>query len=391
MNLKKMTAGILSCLQLILLLPVGASAAENYTLGDITGDGNADASDAAEILVDAAATGSGKPSIFTVQQLNAADTNKDGYADSADGAVILVYSALKGTGAVTDDLESYLEKNTANVDSLAAPVITVGKVSGGSQVKWNTVAYASGYEIYRYNGSSAAASDYKLIATVQGGSVASYTDAHGTSSSHCYKIRAYRNQPNGTIYSAYSIAREDWTKEAILQGADLTPHNTFTVYNKQAAETTSYEKTLTENDIALLEKFAAENFPANCTREDQLWITLQWIHKNVNYAYAGDLWNSIADKTWVEAIFVHKAGQCAQYNGALAAMMAYLGYDVSMVQGYRGTYPGNYWQHFWPEVEIADKTYMMECGNYGKSGDWYYFLCTYDQTSKYICNQKNMN
>ncbi len=394
MNLKRVIAGVLTCVQFAMLLPTAAmavNAAENYELGDPTGDSMADASDAANILEDAAAFGVSGTGLLTDAQRSAADTNMDGIVDASDAATILVYSALKGTGAVTESFPVYVEQQQGDVDVLSRPVMYVGKLDGAAKIRWDIVPYATGYEIYRYAGASTSGTNYQLVQTVQGGGTISYVDDLPDNGKYCYKIRAFRKQSSGTIYSDYSIARENWTKEAILQGADLEPHNTITVYNRQGAETTSYDVTLTDEDLAILEKFAVEHFPENCTREDQLWTTLQWIHKNVNYAYAGELWNSIAGMSWAEAVFENQKGQCVQYNGALASMMAYLGYDVCMVQGYRGNASGSYWQHFWPEVNIGGTTYMMECGNLGKSGDWYYFLCTYDQTSKYICNQKNMS
>lgn len=390
MKIRTIIAGILAGIQCAAMLPLSAMAADSSSLGDLTGNGEAGADDASMILVDAAAIGATGTGLLTEEQKLAADTNHDGYADAADAAVILVYSALAGSGAVSGGLEDYLNKANENLDSIAAPVLAVGKRTNAAIIRWDPVAYASGYEIYRCSGTNLNSANYQLVKTVEGGSISSYLDSLSDNGSYCYKVRAYRNQPNGTIYSDFSNARDNWTKEAILQGVDLEPHNTITVYNKQGASTTSYDVTLSENDIAILDKFAMEHFPENCTREDQLWITLQWIHKNVDYAYVGEKWNAIQGLSWVEAIFEKQSGQCVQYNGALAAMMVHIGYDASMVQGYRGTYPSNYWQHFWPEVEIDGKTYMMECGNYGKSGDWYYFLCTYDETSKYICNQKAM-
>lgn len=390
MHLKKTIAGILAGVQCMMLCPTAAHAAQGGTLGDLDGNDGTSAEDASIILVDAASIGATGEGILTEEQKQSADTNKDGSADAADAAVILVYSALVGTGDVTCGLEDYLNKADEDLDFIAAPQITVGKRTQAAIVKWQSVPYATGYEIWRCSGTKASSADYKLITTVGGGAV-SYLDALPDNSSYCYKVRAVRTQPRGVLYSEFSTGRENWTKEAILQGAELVPHDTITVYNRQGKETTSYDVTLSEHDFEILAKFAAEHFPENATREDQLWITLQWIHKNVDYAYVGEKWNSIQGLSWVEAIFEKQRGQCVQYNGAFAAMMAYLGYDAQMVQGYRGTYPSNYWQHFWPEVVIDGKTYMMECGNYGKSGNWYYFLCTYGETSKYICNQKSMN
>ncbi len=392
MKFSKITAGLLACFYSILSLGFTASGAEAYAIGDVNGDTLVDAEDAALILVDAVAIGSEGMSTFTEAQFSAADVDGSGTHDATDAAAILVYSTAYGTGVTTDDFQTYLEKTAANLDSLATPQIIVGKLDLAAVVKWDPIAYASGYEIYRYDGSSAASQNYKLIATVTDANASRYMDTLSNNSDpHCYKICAFRNQPNGTLYSEFSNADVDYTTNSILNAADLEPHNTITVYNRQKAETTSYVYTLSDEDLAILEKFAVEHFPANATREEQLWTTLYWIHKEVDYAYAGELWNSISGMSWAEAVFENQLGQCVQYNGALASMMAYLGYDVCMIQGFRGTWPSNYWQHFWPEVTIAGKTYMMECGNYGKSGDWYYFLETYDQTTKYICNEKNMS
>ena len=69
------------------------------------------------------------------------------------------------------------------------------------------------------------------------------------------------------------------------------------------------------------------------TREQQLWTTLNWIHTNVEYAYVQNgAWAQITNKSYVDAIFTYRKGQCIQYNAAIASMMAYLGYDVNLVQ-----------------------------------------------------------
>ena len=89
----------------------------------------------------------------------------------------------------------------------------------------------------------------------------------------------------------------------------------------------------------------------------------------------------ITNKTYVDAVFTYRKGQCIQYNAAMAAMMAYLGYDVNLVQGYVMS-EGN--QHFWCEVHINGKTYVMETGNAGKNGDWMHFLEPYSEATEYI-------
>ncbi|MBR2088694.1 MAG: transglutaminase domain-containing protein, partial [Oscillospiraceae bacterium] len=137
---------------------------------------------------------------------------------------------------------------------------------------------------------------------------------------------------------------------------------------------------LSDNDIKIIEQFAAEHFPENSTMAEKLYITHQWIHKNVDYAYAGAKWNAIVNKSYVDAIFNYKSGQCVQYNGAMASVLAYYGYDVYMVRGW--TRPGV--QHYWTECNVAGKTYLVECGNLGKNGDsWQYFFKDYPNPGAY--------
>ena len=113
---------------------------------------------------------------------------------------------------------------------------------------------------------------------------------------------------------------------------------------------------------------------------EKLYITHQWIHYNVDYAYAGEKWNSIVNKSYVDAIFNCKRGQCVQYNGAMASVLAYYGYDVYMVRGW--TRPGV--QHYWTECVVAGQTYLVECGNSGKNGDWWqYFFEEYPNPGAY--------
>ncbi|MDE5563732.1 MAG: arylamine N-acetyltransferase [Oscillospiraceae bacterium] len=159
-------------------------------------------------------------------------------------------------------------------------------------------------------------------------------------------------------------------KDAMLNNAVLSPRRTITVYDQQKGsgkEIVDFTFTLKDADIAIIEQFAAEHFPENSTLAEKLYITHQWIHYNVDYAYAGAKWNEIVNLSYVDAIFNHKKGQCVQYNGAMASVLAYYGYEVYMVKGY--TSPGT--QHFWTQVEIDGHTYMVECGNSGKNGDWW--------------------
>ncbi len=67
-------------------------------LGDVNEDGDVDATDAANILVAAAAVGAGGDSGFTETQAKNADVNGDGTFNSQDAANVLQYAAAAGSG-----------------------------------------------------------------------------------------------------------------------------------------------------------------------------------------------------------------------------------------------------------------------------------------------------
>ncbi len=254
------------------------------------------------------------------------------------------------------------------------------------KVSWSRNAQASGYQIFR---SSDYGWTYKCVKTISSNKTVSWTNT-GLSNDkyYVYAIRSYKKVGNKTYYSGLKYA---FSGDALarLNAATLKSHRSFKVCNRQGATTTSYTYTLSDKDIKILKNFAAKHFKSSMTRDEKLWVTLDWINKNVKYARGAD-WDQIVSKSWVDAIFTYKKGQCAQYNGAMAAMMAYLGYDVDLVQGYRGSWQGSHWQHFWCELKIAGLTYVMETGNYGENGNWMYFVARYNETSGYVRNRVDM-
>ena len=78
-------------------------------LGDVNADNTADATDAAMILVAAAAQGAGEDSGFSETQATAADVNDSGSFDATDAALVLQYAAYAGAGG-TQTFEEFLEK-----------------------------------------------------------------------------------------------------------------------------------------------------------------------------------------------------------------------------------------------------------------------------------------
>lgn len=80
----------------------------NLVIGDLNGDDIANSVDAAEILVAAAAVGSGTESGLTERQELAADVNSDGIFNSVDASLVLQYAAYAGSGG-TLAFEDFLE------------------------------------------------------------------------------------------------------------------------------------------------------------------------------------------------------------------------------------------------------------------------------------------
>ena len=77
-------------------------------LGNVNGDAVINASDAAVILIAAAAVGAGNDSGLTEAQKAAADVNKDKSINASDAAVVLIYSAAVGAGKTDAKISDYV-------------------------------------------------------------------------------------------------------------------------------------------------------------------------------------------------------------------------------------------------------------------------------------------
>ncbi len=90
----------------------GMEFAAGGMLGDVNEDGTVDSLDAAEILIAAAAMGSGGESGLTDAQMAAADCNGDTEVDALDAAEVLRYAAAVGSG-YEGTLEDFLADQAA--------------------------------------------------------------------------------------------------------------------------------------------------------------------------------------------------------------------------------------------------------------------------------------
>ncbi len=159
---------------------------------------------------------------------------------------------------------------------------------------------------------------------------------------------------------------------------------TYTNENAQPKKSVISKGTMLASDKKAIEKFAARHFQSSWSDEEKVLYTLTWINRNVTY----DTKYKHIRPGYAESIFDGRWGQCAQYNGALIETMAYLGYDATLIMGYRGQDFKHKWQHFWGEVEVNKKKYVMEAGNYGEDGIWSFFCMRYKYAGGYIKNKK---
>ena len=132
---------------------------------------------------------------------------------------------------------------------------------------------------------------------------------------------------------------------------DHTPRTSYPSGERAGAITGSV--TVSASDMAICQRFADEHFRPEWTDLQKLEYTALWIRTNVHYAYGG------VSSSYCDAIFNHRTGQCIQYNGAMLAMMSYLGYDVRMVHGHIGR---NHNNHYWGEMDYNGVTYTIDTG-----------------------------
>ncbi len=301
----------------------------------------------------------------------------------------------------------------------AVSVLEARFIDGAASFCWNYLVGADGYKLYREDSSSG---KYVLAADIAG-TVCSYTDHNIESySDYSYKVRAYKITESGEpIFSKSSDAAFIHTEEVmqientaedtlIEETDDNTSYDSFKTENptyyeplssscaeetvnsihlcpKSSFEVVSYRdgyngwtSYISENDKRILDEFAEEHFTADMTVYDKLKYTADYIHNNVDYAY--DSYDEIEDCSYIEAVFVKHTGQCLQYNGALAGFASYLGLDVRLISGNRGTGKDNKWSHFWCEINVGGRYYVLDAGN--KKDGLYYFVEPYETAEKYM-------
>ncbi len=147
----------------------------------------------------------------------------------------------------------------------------------------------------------------------------------------------------------------------VLDTATLSSKDVVYCYdcsNSLASTEVMYTFKLTDNDKQILQNFMDQHFTSDMNNSEKIEYTMNWLHQNINYTLSQDY--ASLPSSFAECGFVQQAGQCLQYNGALAYMLAYMGYDTNLIFLKNGS-----WQHFTCQVRIDGQTYRMEVGNKG--------------------------
>ncbi|MBR6069919.1 MAG: hypothetical protein IKP78_04945 [Ruminococcus sp.] len=417
----KKFAAVLTALSLLAssvgALPVSAAGAS--VLGDCNGDGKVDATDASAVLKYYSELSTGG-SAWTADKTAAADMDKSGKVDATDASYILGFYSLISTGG-TMTSETYMERRMggyadftyySNVDVRAGMdklTLKVGDISQDSyiQQQYPEGVRACAYEVSIYKcTSSDGVSKRELISSEttrdisKGERVYRYYsgDYHEPCDVFSVKLPSGIDPKAKCSYSAevrahYNIGGIEVTASntssgtidmipLIVNSAALTPHDSYNLYNIKV-DPPVYKDTyyVSAADKKILDDFAAEHFTADMSNYDKIEYTWDWLNKNVTYA-SGNLYNDIISDSWVSACFVKKKGQCLQYNGALAEMMVYMGYDVYMLEMWLNSDGTN--QHFRAEVVIDGQAYSIEVGNYGSYAGWLWLFEPIDSSLKGI-------
>ncbi|MDD6190453.1 MAG: S8 family serine peptidase [Firmicutes bacterium] len=110
-----------------------------------------------------------------------------------------------------EDIYGNLSETACGQTKLSAPTLSVTAGKKKATIRWNRIAGAKGYVIYR---SKKAGKGFKAVKTVKSGSTVKYTNKKlGSKKTYYYKVRAYRYK-SGTkkAYSSYSPVRKVITR-----------------------------------------------------------------------------------------------------------------------------------------------------------------------------------
>lgn len=282
--------------------------------------------------------------------------------------------------------------------------ISAAAGSKSVRVSWKEDKAADGYEVY-YSKKKLKKSDTVYMSYSSAGSTfdfgmdmeysfkplkrttkTSYSIKKEPGYKYVFKVRSYKTVNGKKIYSDYSDIVSSTSAVALVNGYPAKQKRSLDVVSYRS-DIKEWKMSISENDKKIMKKFAKEHFTDDMTPFDKIIYLSEYIHSEVDYVY-GDDFNSLSGLSPVEAVFSKHKGQCYQYNGAFAAFMAYMGYDVRLVAGHRGTDPDNMWSHYWCEICLDGKYYIMDAGN--KKDGLYNVFVPYECSYKYMKDGKEL-
>lgn len=160
---------------------------------------------------------------------------------------------------------------------------------------------------------------------------------------------------------------DDSHEYSILDQVNLVPNSKIPCYNQTDSMKLIATYTVTEKDRKIIQDFMDEYLSDDMTVTEKIKFTKSWLYQNVEYAETTEEYFKLSPSL-AECGFVMKSGQCLQYNGALAYMLACMGFDTRLIFTEK-TQTTN--QHFTCQVIIDGRIYGMEVGNKGTNGRHY--------------------
>lgn len=340
--MKKFITVVMTAMCMTFAGAMTANAAENAGIGDTNGDGLINSADASEILSFYADVSVGKEPTDDEKFMGVSDINNDEIINSSDASHVLEYYGY--TSTIPENEKPKGIREYLKVPENKPPVTTKPSASATTATKATTKTTTV---------KTTVSVDLSGVVTT----IPTTPDAEPPVTTEIVNCVL---APEG-LYPG-----EKGTIEYIVNTAELKPHDDIPLYNIKednkygGLHYKSRTYYLTDDTKKILNDFAKEHFTEDMTNYDRLKYTWNWLHFNVDYASSWEAYSKISELSFSEASFVHKLGQCIQYNGAFAEMMAYMGYDVYMLEKWNGANCTN--QHFMSEVNIGGIGYNTEVG-----------------------------
>ncbi len=286
------------------------------------------------------------------------------------------YRVRAFSGKDGDEREYLIEKTYTIKTLMAAPELQLSANTKKSRLTWSNVDNADGYQICYYTVDIDSQMGHESLYSPELAQTEhTYnsmtlnlnkdvkfkkgfeTEEAGKTTLKCtlkegkvyvYKVRAYRNTENGKEYGEFSQTRSTDSTSSILNGAKRVPKE-ICPEEKMEIVKSSLEKCIDEN-MSPAQKAAA---------------VYNYVNSAAVYEDNPDTINSDP----VSAILEDGRGQCYQYAAAYQAMMAYIGFDITLVQG-KNSSGKNHW---WNELTLGGTDYMFDTQVGGR------FMLRYDQ------------